>query len=150
MPLVNVVFNLNIDKAFTYHLPSEFSSSAFVGQRVLVPFGKREITGIIVKLNVSAGRRDYKDVLDLLDSESLLDADLLALTRWMADYYLAAWGQTLQLALPKGLEKKSQQLAVPADRTGRPAPEMSDKQHELCMTMFFQMMKSRLKMHGKG
>jgi len=131
MPFVNVVFNLNIDKAFTYHLPSEFRSSVFAGQRVLVPFGKREITGIIVKLNVTAAGREYKDVIDLLDNESLLDDDLLALTRWMADYYLAAWGQTLQLALPKGLDIKSQQLAMPAAHLDHPLAELSEKQTEL-------------------
>jgi primosomal protein N' (replication factor Y) len=32
---------------------------------------------------------------------------MLRLTKWMADYYMASWGQVLQLALPKGIEKKS-------------------------------------------
>jgi primosomal protein N' (replication factor Y) len=131
MPYVDVVFNLNLDKSYTYQLPPGFITNVFIGQRVLVPFGKREITGIIVKLDVAAGDREYKNVIDLLDDEPLITKELITLTGWMADYYLASWGQSLQLALPKGLEKKSQLSVMPAIPDSIDMPDLSEKQRLL-------------------
>ena len=45
-----VAFNLPIKEVFTYKIPPEFLGKVQVGMRVFVPFGKRRITGYVVKL----------------------------------------------------------------------------------------------------
>ena len=43
-----VVFPLPFRNAFTYLIPDEFTESVKVGVRVVVPFGKRVLTGFVV------------------------------------------------------------------------------------------------------
>jgi primosomal protein N' (replication factor Y) len=107
MHYANVVFNLKIKKSFTYSIPEEFLPGIAVGQRVLVPFGTRELTGILVNIMDSAKGLKCKDIIDVLDEKAFISKEMLELTRWMSDYYMTSWGKTLNLALPKGLEKKS-------------------------------------------
>jgi primosomal protein N' (replication factor Y) len=109
MRYVNVVFNLAIDKSFSYKIPTEINTVIKIGQRVLAPFGKRELTGIVVGIPDIKPKFKCKDIIDVLDGEPLIQNNLLQLTKWMSEYYLASWGTTLQIALPKGLDKKSNQ-----------------------------------------
>ena len=107
MIYVEIVFNLQIEKSFTYRIPPEFSNDISVGQRVLAPFGRRELTGIIVIILDSVPGIECKDIIDILDDKPLISPELLQLTQWMAEYYMCSWGQALNLTLPKGLDKKS-------------------------------------------
>ena len=61
-----------------------------VGKRVRVPFGRgdRSTVGYCVGLGTTPPGRGVKEVVEVLDEESLLTEPLLRLTRWMADYYL--------------------------------------------------------------
>ena len=66
MTYVNVVFNLAIDKSFSYKIPSEILTEINVGQRVLAPFGKRELTGVVVNVSDKQPRVKCKDIIDVL------------------------------------------------------------------------------------
>ena len=46
-----------------------------------------------------------KEVAEVLDRQPLIDARMLALTRWIADYYACSWGQALDAAVPAGVKK---------------------------------------------
>ena len=46
-PFAEVVFNLPIKEAFTYTIPPDLLGKVQVGMRVLVPFGRRHITGYV-------------------------------------------------------------------------------------------------------
>ena len=41
----------------------------------------------------------------MLDPAPLIDANMLALTRWIADYYACSWGQALDAVVPAGVKK---------------------------------------------
>lgn len=107
MLYADVIFNLRIDKSFTYKIPNKIALAVQSGQRVLAPFGKRELTGIIVHLTDSKPTIECKDIIDVLDEKPLLNQEMLRFTQWVSQYYLSSWGSTCQLALPKGLDKKS-------------------------------------------
>jgi primosomal protein N' (replication factor Y) (superfamily II helicase) len=53
-----------------------------------------------------------KFVLDVLDDQPALTPDLLALTEWMAGYYMATWGETIRAALPRALQSGSVQTVT--------------------------------------
>ncbi len=131
MQYADVVFNLKIEKSFTYHIPPEFSSEIVVGQRVLAPFGNRELTGIVVNFNSSVTGIKCKDIIDLLDEKPLISEQMLRLTSWISDYYMSGWGQALQLALPKGLEKKSNVVIEPVNAADIDAAKLSENQKYL-------------------
>ena len=83
------------------------------GQRVRVPLGRgnRLATGYCVRVDGGAAggprSRELKDVVEVLDPVPLIDARMLELTRWMADYYVCSWGQALDSAVPAGVRNQA-------------------------------------------
>jgi len=120
MIYVDVIFNLVLPRTFTYCVPEDLNISLAPGQRVLAPFGKREITGIITRISGQSNLPKCKEIIDVLEDIPLVRGELLKLTEWLAEYYLCSWGQAVQLALPRGLEQKSERLVhlknFPEDR----------------------------------
>ena len=88
----------------TYHyaVPPALDAGARVGARVLVPFGGRGVTGVIVRRCGEAPTAHVKAVRDVLDEAPALDAGLVDLCLWIADYYEAPPGEVLRAALPAG------------------------------------------------
>jgi primosomal protein N' (replication factor Y) len=107
---VNVVLPIPLDRAYTYHLPDALADAAGVGCRVLVPLRNRRLTGVIVEEGPPADTLDFavKDVIDVLDAVPACTAELLDLTKWIADYYVCSWGEALKAALPAGTTVESQ------------------------------------------
>jgi primosomal protein N' (replication factor Y) len=69
------------------------------------------MTGYAVQLSSrkSADAPDHlKEVTKVIDPGPLFPADLLKVTRWMADYYLCGWGEVLRAAMPhKAMRRRS-------------------------------------------
>jgi primosomal protein N' (replication factor Y) len=102
-----------INRTFTYHLPGDMLRRARVGCRVVVPFGKKFLTGFVVALhNERRGelaQSEIKDVEELVDEAPIIARDIMELTRWMSDYYYAPWGECLRTALPAGAAVATEQ-----------------------------------------
>ena len=105
--LVEVALPLKAQQTFTYEVPPSMRGSAFAGVRALVPLGNRTMTGYIVGTTTSAPATPLKPINQLLDPEPLLDAHMLELTRWAADYYLASWGLVIRASLPPGIDRST-------------------------------------------
>lgn len=102
---VNVAVPLPMRKLFTYRVPADLAIER--GSRVIVPFGSKLYTGIVVELDVPP-HPDAKPIAELLDEQKpALTPVLLDLTRWIADYYLCSWGEALAAALPRPLAPQS-------------------------------------------
>ena len=93
-----------LDRAFTYAIPPGMTVAP--GMRVLAPWGRRRLVGVVLELRdeppeEARGSREGIRPLELaLDTEPVLDAALLALARWTAQYYQAPLGEALRCALP--------------------------------------------------
>ncbi len=61
--------------------------------RALVPFGARKLTGVVLALHDTPPDGTAKEVLRLLDEEPVLDAELLALGRWIAITTARRWAK---------------------------------------------------------
>lgn len=118
-----VAVPLYVKQTFTYRLPGEMGERARAGCRVLVPFGKKTLTAFIVALRedlegeITAA--EIKDVEELVDEAPIVTPEVLDLTRWMADYYFAPWGECIRAALPAGTAVVSEQVLMitPAGRS---------------------------------
>jgi primosomal protein N' (replication factor Y) len=106
---IEVVFNLPLSNAFTYELPAEIQRVK-PGMRVLAPFGKRAITGVVIASLPQSKFSQTKKIIDVLDKEPLISSKMLELMKWISDYYLCSYGQALQLALPKGIEIEEKEM----------------------------------------
>jgi primosomal protein N' (replication factor Y) len=111
-----VAVPLRVNRTFTYRLPLALQEDARLGSRLLVPFGRKRITGYIVALlnaldpAADLTDADIKDAEELLDAEPLLTPEILEITRWVAEYYAAPWGEVLKAALPAGLNATVEQV----------------------------------------
>ena len=101
MPLFcDVSLPVPLDRCFTYSLPLTLQHRVQVGARVLVPFGTRRLTGVVLGVHDNVPGHTAKDALRLLDAEPVLDAELIALGTWIAGYYCAPLGEVLRGMLP--------------------------------------------------
>jgi primosomal protein N' (replication factor Y) len=74
------------------------------GLRVAVPFGSRQLAGVVVGAgNPELAADNLKAVAEIFGQEPLLPAEWLRLIRFTADYYHAPYGQVLFTALPTAL-----------------------------------------------
>src|SRR5437879_10399667 len=89
-----------LDQAFTYRLPETLRHRVKPGCRVLVPFGARKLTGVVVKTYDEPPDGPLKDVLRLIDEEPVLDTELISLARWISQYYCAPLGEVLRSMTP--------------------------------------------------
>ena len=79
-----------------------------VGARVRVPVGSRVLTGCVVEYPIrrrarASSRTSSRCSID----EPLLPPDVVALCRWVADYYLAGVGDAIAAAMPPGARRKA-------------------------------------------
>ena len=87
-------------ESFVYDFPDSLLS----GQIVLVPVGKRELPGVVVK-KVAQPKFKTKSILKILYSKPL-PRHLLETIRFIHEFYLVSSGQAVTLVLPRGVEKK--------------------------------------------
>lgn len=108
---VGVVLNRPLETRFTYRVPERLQPLIRVGQRLEVPLGRGNTPTVAYCVEVNPQcdlpESKIKDVLEILDSEPLVDAPMLELTRWLAQYYVCSWGQTLEAVIPAGVRKQS-------------------------------------------
>ena len=113
---VEVALPLPLRQTFTYILPVGLQESIQIGARLLVPFGKRQLTGYAVALHqnldsdLEIEESALKEAIELLDAEPLLTAEIIKLTQWTADYYASSWGEVLKASLPAGINANVEQV----------------------------------------
>ncbi len=99
-----------LDNAFTYQLPETMQHRVQPGCRLLVPFGSRKLTGMVLALHSEAPEGPVREALRLLDEEPVLNAELLSLGRWIAQYYCAPLGEVLRSMTPLSGEIRKTKL----------------------------------------
>jgi primosomal protein N' (replication factor Y) len=116
MPAVlRVALPVPLTALFDYLPPAQ--GQAAVGARVLVPFARGRLVGVVVAIDATAtvdGGR-LKQVIRLLDDEPLLNAELMQTLAWAADYWVGAPGEAYANALPLAL------------REAKPMPALGDE-----------------------
>lgn len=126
---VQIALPLPLETTYTYAVPEPLRPDVRAGSRLVVPFARGVLTGVAVSVDPddTSGETDdgrpLRAVLDVLDDEAAATPDLLALTRWIADYYVCGWGEALRAALPSGLDVSTEHRIV---RTDAPAPDRLD------------------------
>ena len=108
--VADVVFNLPLERPYTYAIPDALRDLIKPGQRVKAPLGRgnRSVVGYCVAVRPAEQlQRVLKPIEELLDNEPLLNERMLELTRWIGERYLCGWGQVLDSVIPAGVRRKS-------------------------------------------
>ena len=98
-----VAVTLPVWGRFHYVIPDHLAARELVGARVLVRFGPRKVTGVVVRTDTAPPEGVAPVALsELLDDAPSLSAELVELCLWIADYYEAPPGEVIRAALPAG------------------------------------------------
>ena len=87
----------SLQQTFHYSIPAHLRDHIVLGQLVWVPFGPRQVAGIVLALSDSSPIAETKDILSVVDPWPVLTPYQIELMRWMSQYYhtplhLVAWG----------------------------------------------------------
>ncbi len=104
-------------RTFLYRVASELRDDVEPGSRVIVPFGRGELTGWVDELLSEPEKlpANLRDIRDAPDSEPLFTPEMLDICRWIARYYAAPLGLAFRAALPAGLTAESTQRLTRLD-----------------------------------
>ena len=112
----DILLPLALENTLTYGIPSDLQLA--VGQRVVVPLGKRKrYTGIVTRLHDEAPAEgvELKFVEEAVDEAPLLLPAQLEFWEWLANYYICTKGEVLKAALPSGLKLESEMRLIRAE-----------------------------------
>lgn len=113
MTIVRVALPVPLRQHFDYELETDTEQPVCIGARVLVPFGSRQLVGVVWQLNPtdSFSGTTLKKVTQLLDPAPVFDHLLRDLLSFAADYYHHPLGDVLTSALP-ALLREGRQLST--------------------------------------
>lgn len=102
--ILKIALDLPLDRIFDYLSGGKVVK---IGQRVLVPFGRRSQIGVVVGVADTSefAIEKLKQVTQVFSDELPIDAETLNLVKFSADYYQYPYGQALLSALPARLRQ---------------------------------------------
>src|SRR5271163_680262 len=108
--ILQVALDTPLRRVFDYRPPVRFSGQDLgealrLGTRVRVPFGRRQLIGVLVGIAAQSDVPSPKlrPALEILDTEPVLDPHTFDLLRWAAEYYHHPIGEVFAAALPASL-----------------------------------------------
>ncbi len=114
MPAIAQVEPLTTARAlrgpFDYRLPAELDGVG-VGSMLMVPFGRREVMGVVVGLSEHSDIAHERLLVPSRALDSGVPADLVALAEWMAREYCSTVARALALVLPPGAARGARPLS---------------------------------------
>ncbi|MGL4370312.1 MAG: DEAD/DEAH box helicase, partial [Spirochaetota bacterium] len=116
MKFADIYVPAPVEGPFTYALPE--NAPVLPGMRVSVPFGRRTLTGFIVRVHdMPPAGFAAKDILSIVDDEPIFDDRLVELARYTADTCVCATGEALDAALPSAESRgnRRKKRFAPAD-----------------------------------
>ena len=112
-------------RSFDYLPPADTDPDTLQpGIRVRVPFGRRSVIGVLLQTSThpAVELQKLKRAQQVLDSDALLNADVLAMVQWASAYYQHPIGEALAAALPV-LLRRGQDPETTAISAWRLTPE---------------------------
>lgn len=105
--ILEIALPTPLRRCFDYLAPSEIETPYIPGSRVIVPFGKRKMQGILVttrdKSSVHPDR--LRPIIEALDQEAVITPEVFKLCLFASRYYQQSLGELLTYALPLALRK---------------------------------------------
>ena len=107
--ILQIALDTPLDTTFDYRyvVSTENSAQPHIGQFVRVPFGKREVAGLIVGVNKTSDidPQKIRDVIELRHQITALSSHWMQLCEFAAEYYQRPFGEVALPAVPKALRE---------------------------------------------
>jgi primosomal protein N' (replication factor Y) len=117
----DVAVPVGVRKTFAYTIPPRLEGSLAVGARVIVPFGRKLLTGFVVAIQSEPPEGDFRvrPVSELLDPHPMIPDELVQIGLWVAERYFTPPGEVLRALFPVGSETSGTQRIALAPHTAK-------------------------------
>ena len=105
--IARVTLEIALRKEFDYRIPPELVRQVDVGTRVQVPFGPRKVLGVVTAMAEESAHAHLKPILKIIGTPSLVTPQVLALARWISDYYCCPLELSLKSVLPEAVRREA-------------------------------------------
>jgi primosomal protein N' (replication factor Y) len=122
LSFARVVIPSPLNQPLTYSIPAELRDRVKAGMRVSIPLGRRIVMGVVFDMLETTPLLRTRSICGVLDDVPVIDAALMALVQWTAQYYLASLGEILAVILPRALRREIQRTVMLLE----PAPATED------------------------
>ena len=108
--IAEVIINSNakyLDRTFDYEVPQEMINDTKIGNRVLVPFGRRKILeeGFVIGFKESS---EYEvKLIEKNEENPFLNEEKIKLAKWISKRYFCNLSDSIKLMLPPGTTTKN-------------------------------------------
>jgi primosomal protein N' (replication factor Y) (superfamily II helicase) len=126
---------------FDYRLPPELRGGVVrIGSMLVVPFGRRQVLGVVVGLADRSDVAEEKLLAPLRALELGVPGDLVELAEWIAAEYCSTISRALSLVLPPGAARRlsgrkrravTRRVHLPVGARSPEPPELTDEQREV-------------------
>ena len=130
----DIAFARPVLREFTYKVPDEWRRVVEVGTRVRAPLAGQNLNGVVVarRSTPPQSERKLRSLTGVIDPDAPVPPDLLALTRWVSEYYLCSWGEALGAAVggtsvPGTMVYRLRRLDSARDRASSHSPTPSER-----------------------
>ena len=133
--VARVTLDVAVRREFDYLVPAELESSVREGTRVKVPFGPREVMGVVTKILDESPHGNLREIIKTVGGQALVTPSILRLVRWIADYYCCAPEIAMKAVLPDAVRKEEEgwreRLFVRALPVHGDLPKLTKRQEDL-------------------
>src|SRR5688572_11725277 len=105
--VARVTLEIALGKDFDYAIPPELSTQIEIGSRVRVPFGPRQVTGVVTSLVEQSSHAKLRSIIKLIGAQSAVTPKVLQLARWIAEYYCCPIEIALKSVLPEAVRREA-------------------------------------------
>jgi primosomal protein N' (replication factor Y) len=133
--IARVTLEIALRREFDYIIPPELEGRVEVGTRVKVPFGPRQVLGVVTALTGDSPHTNLRAIVKVIGTQSLVTPKVLALARWIADYYCCPVEVALKSVLPDAVRKEKEgwreRLFVRALPVTGEMPKLTKRQQDI-------------------
>ena len=133
--VARVTLEIALRREFDYAIPRELEGRIEVGSRVRIPFGNREVFGVVTGLLQESTQTNLRYIVRVVGVKSLITPRVLELAKWIGDYYCCAPETALKSVLPTAVRQKEkgfkEQLYARIIPIAGEAPKLTKRQQEI-------------------
>ncbi len=133
--VARVTLEIALRKEFDYAIPPELAARIDVGTRVKVPFGPRQVNGVVTEVIEESTHTNLRPLTKIIGTPSMVTPQVLRLARWIGDYYCCAPEIALKSVLPEAVRKEDarfkERLFVRLIPVRGEPPKLTKRQQEI-------------------
>ena len=133
--IARVTLEIALRREFDYLVPSELEGVVEVGTRVKVPFGPRQVMGVVTAVVDDSPHTNLRAITKVIGKQSLVTTKVLQLARWIGEYYCCAPEIALKSVLPEAVRKEQdgwrERLVVRLLQIHGEPPKLTKRQQDL-------------------